>query len=176
MKVLSLYQPHASLCAIGAKRIETRGWETSYRGWIAIHATIAFPPEYRECCSKPYFREVLEPVGLIRHGVRLSSGGCLSGAFESWLPHGAILGVCRLVEVRPAYQISIDFDLLPGQMERHAQGVRISGREFAFGDYRSRRFALFLEDVRPLAEPIPARGWQRLWNFEHPELERLAAE
>ncbi len=38
MKALSLHQPWASLIAIGAKRVETRHWTTSYRGPLAIHA------------------------------------------------------------------------------------------------------------------------------------------
>lgn len=38
MKALSLTQPWASLVAVGAKRIETRSWRTSYRGPLAIHA------------------------------------------------------------------------------------------------------------------------------------------
>jgi hypothetical protein len=36
MKALTLIQPWASLVAIGAKRVETRGWRTSYRGPLAI--------------------------------------------------------------------------------------------------------------------------------------------
>jgi len=38
MKALSLWQPWASAIALGSKRIETRGWATSYRGPLAIHA------------------------------------------------------------------------------------------------------------------------------------------
>ena len=38
MKAFTLYQPYASLIACGAKRFETRGWYTHYRGKIAIHA------------------------------------------------------------------------------------------------------------------------------------------
>jgi hypothetical protein len=43
MKALSLYQPYASLIAIGAKTIETRHWATKYRGPLAIHATASKP-------------------------------------------------------------------------------------------------------------------------------------
>lgn len=39
MKLISLTQPWASLVFRGIKRIETRSWETSYRGWLAIHTT-----------------------------------------------------------------------------------------------------------------------------------------
>jgi hypothetical protein len=38
MKVISLWQPWASLIAVGGKEYETRSWATRYRGKIAIHA------------------------------------------------------------------------------------------------------------------------------------------
>lgn len=38
MKAISLWQPWATLIAIGAKEYETRSWAQSYRGTIAIHA------------------------------------------------------------------------------------------------------------------------------------------
>ena len=41
MKVLSLKEPWASLIAAGVKSIETRSWQTSYRGELAIHASLA---------------------------------------------------------------------------------------------------------------------------------------
>ena len=43
MKAITLIQPWASLVAIGAKRIETRSWATSYRGPHAIHASARYP-------------------------------------------------------------------------------------------------------------------------------------
>lgn len=36
MKALSLYAPYAALVADGAKKIEWRSWETSYRGQLLI--------------------------------------------------------------------------------------------------------------------------------------------
>lgn len=38
MKALSLWQPWASLVALGTKRIETRHWYLKHRGLLAIHA------------------------------------------------------------------------------------------------------------------------------------------
>lgn len=38
MKAISLWQPWATLIAIGAKQFETRSWYTGYRGPLAIHA------------------------------------------------------------------------------------------------------------------------------------------
>lgn len=39
IKALSLTQPWATLVAIGAKKIETRSWQTPYRGRLAMLAT-----------------------------------------------------------------------------------------------------------------------------------------
>lgn len=38
-KALSLWQPWASLIAVGAKQYETRSWATKYRGPLIIHAS-----------------------------------------------------------------------------------------------------------------------------------------
>lgn len=38
MKALTIREPWASLLAVGAKRVETRGWPTRHRGPLAIHA------------------------------------------------------------------------------------------------------------------------------------------
>lgn len=37
-KALSLWQPWATLIAVGAKEYETRSWTTDYRGSLVIHA------------------------------------------------------------------------------------------------------------------------------------------
>lgn len=39
MKAITLWQPWATLIALGEKPYETRSWPTSYRGKIAIHAS-----------------------------------------------------------------------------------------------------------------------------------------
>ena len=38
MKALTIWQPWASMAAVGIKHNETRGYPTNYRGAIAIHA------------------------------------------------------------------------------------------------------------------------------------------
>lgn len=43
MKILTLWEPWASLMAASVKKIETRSWGTSYRGPIAIHAAKRVP-------------------------------------------------------------------------------------------------------------------------------------
>lgn len=45
MKCISLWEPWATLMALGAKTIETRSWETLYRGPLAIQASKRFTGE-----------------------------------------------------------------------------------------------------------------------------------
>lgn len=52
MKAISLWQPWASLVAVGAKKIETRSWATKYRGSLAIHATKKWNLELSEMLMK----------------------------------------------------------------------------------------------------------------------------
>ena len=95
MRFLSLWQPWASLVAIGAKRIETRSWETRYRGLVGIHATAAFPQRARTLCWQPPFASALVAGGVEHPGN---------------LPRGAVLAVVRLVECRPTGTVRISKD------------------------------------------------------------------
>lgn len=54
MKTFSLMQPWAMLVALGAKRLETRSWQTHYRGPLAIHASGHLSFENASfCCKEP---------------------------------------------------------------------------------------------------------------------------
>jgi len=88
MKVLTLWQPWATLVAIGAKRIETRSWSTQYRGPLAIHSAASF--KGLEACSHEPFRSTLESYGF-------------SVPFA--LPHGCIVGICELTDILPTEDI-----------------------------------------------------------------------
>ena len=62
MRGISLSEPWATLVAIGAKKLETRSWSTSYVGPVAIHAAKRFPNEYRSLLAEEPFRSALERV------------------------------------------------------------------------------------------------------------------
>lgn len=79
---ITLTQPWATLMAMGAKRIETRGRRTNYRGWIAIHSAKAFPQECQWLCFQDPFRRTLQ---------------CL----PVQLPLGVVLAVVRVVDCQP---------------------------------------------------------------------------
>lgn len=73
MKALSLWQPWATLVAIGQKRVETRSWRTSYRGPLLICSTQKVPGDvFRKTTTDPRFYERVRcsPIGY-EHGVAL---------------------------------------------------------------------------------------------------------
>lgn len=138
MKCLSLWQPWATLVAIGAKTLETRSWETMYRGELAIHAAQAWNRKLADIALDGFFLSALQPlVGL--------SGGAKK--LRNVLPFGAIVCTANLVD---CYRI----DPIKRPLDE---------RELAFGDYTTGRFAWVLEDVRAFAKPIPFKGRQGLF-------------
>jgi hypothetical protein len=151
MKALTLTQPWATLVALGEKRIETRSWSTKYRGEIAIHAGIRFPFDCRDLCDTPPFRSVLRGFWL--------------GASD--LPAGRVIATALLVEcieteVATAGIVGENLVLNRYAKPRH---YRIGRHERDFGDYTPGRWAWVLDDIKPLPEPIPARGARRLWEW-----------
>lgn len=84
MKAISLWNPHGTLVALGAKKWETRSKAISYRGPIAIHTTQYFGTKERALCELSPFR------------------ACLSvGGFERAddLPRGMFVAIAELVEI-----------------------------------------------------------------------------
>ena len=80
MTTISLHQPFASLIALGFKWMETRGWATSYRGPLAIHAAkkVDIPAGDRN------FMDAIKACGL-------TYGDLLN------FPRGAVVATCNLV-------------------------------------------------------------------------------
>lgn len=137
MKAITLWQPWAQLIVLGEKKFETRSWSTNIRGRIAIHAA------KREADSIMYrepFFESFKPY-LIDNGT---------------LPLGAVVGT---VEITDCFRIVDDFD----QLEN---GLIVTGKELAFGNYEIGRYAWQLDNPVMFDEPIPAKGSQGFWNWE----------
>lgn len=146
IRVLSLWQPWATLWVAGAKLIETRSWGTSYRGRIAVHAGKSL--EGMSVCYQEPFAEVLAALGY--------------DAFSK-LPRGGVIGVVNLVDCKAMGPLAFTLD-----------GNRLSGREIAFGRYAPGRFAWITGRERTiLAEPIPVRGTQGLGYLDAATIARL---
>lgn len=152
MRGLSLWQPWATLMALDAKRFETRSWASPYRGPIAIHAS-KNRQELELCLEEP-FRAVLVAGGIHKIGD---------------LPFGAFVAVGELIACYETPSSSIPMRVYHQEVEKCR-----AEHEYAFGNYEPQRFAWKFVNVRSLVEPIPARGFQGLWNIEPELAERLA--
>lgn len=144
MKCFSLWQPWATLIAIGAKSIETRGWYTPYRGPLAIHAAKKRDRDSLLLCMEEPFRSFLVDAGIQKIGD---------------LPFGAIVAVVDLVD---CIEI-IDTGCL--LVYKLANDERIYEPEHSFGDYTPGRFAWKLANLRRLEHPIPCIGRQQIFNI-----------
>lgn len=131
IRALPLWQPWATLVAIGAKRVETRAYPPQRLGLragelIAIHACKTGRDLW--LCEEEWFCEFdLDPERL---------------------PFGALVATCvidRAVEVN---------ELSAAELQAK------NPQEFAFGYYAPGRWAWVLRDVVRLAQPVPFRGSQ----------------
>ncbi|WP_107841677.1 ASCH domain-containing protein [Metasolibacillus meyeri] len=140
MKAITITQPWASLIALGEKQFETRGWSTSHRGKIAIHA------------GKKVNEEAFEDFKAIfrKHGI--------TSAKE--LLTGAVIATANLVECHKV--TSEDYE----QAMAVTTGPKISGQEYRLGDYTPHRYAWEVDGVQHLPKPIPAKGKLSLWEWQ----------
>ncbi|MBI1989378.1 MAG: 2-oxoglutarate dehydrogenase E1 [Betaproteobacteria bacterium] len=152
MKAISLWQPHATLCAISAKMIETRGRDCQYRGELAIHAAKRWEYDQWTLCTEEPFRSVLEAAGYITWRGQ-------SPIVD--LPLGKILAVSDLFDSKRM-----------GDDEAPATWVeQLSDQELAFGHYAPNRFGLFLRDTVRLKTPIACKGSQVIPFAVPPDVE-----
>jgi len=147
MKVISLLQPWASLSVLGHKKIETRSWNTKYRGELLIHASARKSAELRGIMLD--FQQEFFHLNLPR--------------FED-LPFGAIIGKVNLIDT---FQFNAVRGMIQNNMSCFIAGnkVEFSERELAFGDYSPGRYGWLLSDPVIFEKPIPAKGKLGLWDF-----------
>lgn len=89
IKALSLWQPWASLIAIGAKEFETRSWQHPYRGLLAIHA------------AKQWTQDEIYMTERFARTYPVATQGKLLKP----LPLMAVLCVAKLVDIVPTERI-----------------------------------------------------------------------
>lgn len=140
MKCLSLWQPWATLMAIGVKTIETRSWPTSYRGLVAIQASKNWDKSRAAMCLTEPFRSALFQRCAVEAYYR--SGNAL--------PLGSILCVVNLDDCVPTERL---------------EGEPVAERERAFGDYRPGRFGWLTSCRRELVAPVSFRAHQGLFDL-----------
>ena len=132
MKIISLWEPWATFIVRGYKKWETRGWPTSYRGPLAIHAAKT--------------RQAIDDAGLLLTGAGIKKSIFDPDPFPmedgDW-PFGCIVAVCFLADCK------------------RTEAVNPTTQEQALGDYSPGRFAWILDAVR-VVKPLPHRGMQGL--------------
>jgi activating signal cointegrator 1 len=135
-RVLTVYQPWASLLVGGVKRFETRPIRANYRGLLFIHAGKHLGDNGRLLTYQlaAEFREM---------GVDVAGD-----AWADELPLGAIVGAIRLCDCQPTVELLED--------------GRVSDREQRLGDYAPERFGWHVEHPVRFKTPVPIRGRQGL--------------
>lgn len=162
MKAITVWQPWASLIACGAKEFETRGWATSYRGPIAIHAAA------RKCDTKDIPASAIHDMVMALHPFTSKLAKTTMYLPLEILPRGCIIATAELVG---CHKIVLHGgrglpSTAPGWLETDRGIYEPSERELLFGDWAPGRFAWELQNVKMLDTPIPANGKQRIWNWE----------
>ena len=140
MTAITIKQPWATLIALGEKKLETRSWQTKYRGPIAIHAGKAID---KEVCTSREIAKVLN-----KHGITLISD----------LPTGSVVAIAHL---KDCYKVIEDFG-----DSAYTNGPVIRSNEYPFGDYTEGRYAWKLERIKALDEPVKTKGQLSLWNWD----------
>ena len=157
MKALTLWQPWASLVALGKKRIETRSWSTKYRGELAIHAAASLPPKWLGASRhNEEFRDAIADVFNCRRDRDERMGFHVDDALKK-LDYGAVLCIVNLVSIEETSE------MFPEHLPDY---------ERLFGNYEPGRYAWALEVVEVFDEPIPAKGNRMLWNW-HADLSKI---
>ena len=133
MRIITLWQPWASLMALNEKHIETRSWMTRYRGELAIHAAQRFDAYQRDLCGSVPFRTALE-----RHGIK----------DPAELPLGAIVARTTLVDCGRISSAGFYFSSHGAEFEKE------------FGDYRPGRCVWVCDGTQACRDPIPYQGAQ----------------
>lgn len=148
MKAITIWQPWAMLIILQEKGNETRGWPTTHRGPLAIHAAQYMD---RAACESEPIKTALATYGFTADN----------------LPLGTVLGTVNLADCWEI--VGID-NLNQASVISDSAGERIyelsfDSQEYQVGDYSVGRYAWELTDVRRFAEPVPAKGKQKLWNW-----------
>lgn len=160
MKAITIWQPWASLLAHRVKTYETRSWETSYRGPIAIHAAAIKVPQV----LNRYFpgeRERYIFLDAIGKGLK----GCytteeIMGILNE-LPTSSVIATANLVGCHKISSPSSDKHFI--RMESGWSEMS-SYTELALGDWSDGRYAWEFSGMK-LTDPVPAKGKQGLWNW-----------
>jgi hypothetical protein len=148
VKALTLWQPWATLMALGVKRNETRSWSTNHRGSLAIHASARSTGWGRRGT-----RTMVGPYEVENDGGGLLLRG--PGIHPYRLPLGVVVAIVDVIDVKRTTSL----ELRPDDLER------------SLGNYDPERFAWQTGSLRrfPTRWHRSVVGHQGLWDWTLPE-------
>lgn len=140
MKVLSLWQPWATLVVTGKKKYECRSWKTTYRGPLLIHASAHLPNKKEKAffSQADFFRDCIQNM--------------------DQLPYGSIIGKVFLKDIFSTEWVVQNLEAL--------DPYHNWPQELAFDDYGPQRFAWRLENARTFDFVLPVKGSLGLWDYQ----------
>jgi hypothetical protein len=175
VRALTVQQPWAWAIVHGGKDVENRTQAWGYRGPLAIHAGLALDSAaFNSPLIRPADAVDEVRVRVLDHGRTLRFWYPVDDGAGGWLKRGAqtsmgaVIGVVDLVDVHVAAGLEDDVWSWCCRPWGEGPGVTLK----ADGKFTGPRTHLVLENPRPLATPIPARGRLGLWT---PDDELLAA-
>lgn len=158
MKIITIHQPFALLFLLGLKVHETRGWQSSYRGPVLLHAARKrITPDRRE--------RLLDLVARAHRAGRIprdvSPGVILEAAKRL---RGRVIGHANLTDVSRA-----------GSVRARACELDVASGDWQESD-ENPRYVHRMEDVRAVLPSIPWKGRQGFYLPAPGALAALAAD
>lgn len=143
-RIITLYQPHATLMVLGFKKNETRVFaHHKVKGTIGIAAAARSPREYMDLINEWPFCDDLKGFPIV---------------------HGAILGTVDIQSYLRS-ETWMDAHSNPNMTEEQ---IRAAEREYRYGNYEPGRW--IWQTINPVRfeQPIPAKGSQGWWSYDLP--------
>jgi len=170
MKLISLWEPWATLMALGAKKIETRSWATSYRGWLAIQASKGGlnMADLRSQCFERQFYEALQEFTPFAQ--QISNDVRHKKWIKEVFPHGQIVAVVKLVDCCPTVDM-IPNPAFPCVFKKYP--ALDTSEERTFGNYERGRWGWVTGNLFRLPEPIPFSAKQGIYDVPEEVVQQL---
>lgn len=174
MKAITIWQPWASLLAIGEKQFETRSWATTYRGPIAIHsASMNVSRVLKKCfpCGAWDYHPDHQAMEAFKKSLAIAFEDYakiedIIGYLEE-LPLGSVVATANLIGCHKI--VRHGGRGLPahghGWLETERGIFEPDEQELMFGNWEPDRYAWEFSDMKQIS-PVPAKGKQGMWEWK----------